>query len=147
MTNDEKDNYTYVCSMIEYTARKTKNRRGVIVEKMQEQGIQKQLQDASVNCYRSCKQVCADWIEIYQIPTGEFDTISNCKYDIPDFVTIGKLYCILIEECAPKGEEVREMINIFSSFISDEISDFKTGIYCENPDYLKWSYREGYLLD
>lgn len=147
MTKDEKNSYIYICSMIEYTARKTKNRRKVIVGKMLEEGIRKQLHDASTNRYLSCKQVCADWIKIYHIPMGEFDTISNCKYSIPDFVAIGKLYCILIEECALKGEEVRELINIFSSFISDEISDFKTGIYCENPDYLKWSYREGYLLD
>ena len=43
--------------------------------------------------------------------------------------------------------EVQELIKIFSSFISDKISDFKTDLYYQNPDYLEWSYREGKLLD
>ncbi len=40
------------------------------------------------------------------------------------------------------GAEVQELIKIFSSFISDKISDFKTDLYYQNPDYLEWSYRE-----
>lgn len=42
MTEKEKDDLFYVCSLIEYVARITKNRRGVVVEK----GIRKQLHDA-----------------------------------------------------------------------------------------------------
>lgn len=45
------------------------------------------------------------------------------------------------------GEEMEELLRIFRSFISDVISKFKTDLYMENPDYLEWSYREGYLLD
>lgn len=46
-----------------------------------------------------------------------------------------------------RKEEVQELINIFSSFISDKISEFNTDLYYQNPDYLEWSYREGKLLD
>ena len=60
---------------------------------------------------------------------------------------IGKLYSILIEDCAEPGKEADELINIFSSFISDKISDFQTDVYYQNPSYLEWSYREGHLLD
>ena len=42
---------------------------------------------------------------------------------------------------------VCELINIFNSFISDEISNFNSDFYYQNPDYLEWSYREGKLLD
>ena len=45
------------------------------------------------------------------------------------------------------GAELQELIKIFSSFISDKISDFKTDLYYQNPDYLEWSYREGKWLD
>lgn len=31
--------------------------------------------------------------------------------------------------------------------VSDEISNFNTDLYYQNPDYLEWSYREGKLLD
>lgn len=60
---------------------------------------------------------------------------------------IGKLYSIMIEDCAKPGEEVKELMSIFGSFISDEISRFDTDLYYQNPSYLEWSYREGYLLD
>ena len=53
----------------------------------------------------------------------------------------------MIEDCAREGEEVQELINIFTSFISDEISKFNTDLYYQNPSYLEWSYREGKLLD
>ena len=83
----------------------------------------------------------------YNIPNGNFDTITGCKYSIPSFLDIGKLYSIMIEDCARPGEEAAELIRIFSSFISDEISNFKTGLYYETPSYLECSYREGRLLD
>ena len=76
-----------------------------------------------------------------------FDTVSNCKYKVPSFLDIGKLYSIMIEDCAKPGEEVQELIKLFSSFISDEISNFNTDLYYQNPDYLECSYREGRLLD
>ena len=33
--------------------------------------------------------------------------------------------------------------DIFSSFITDEISDFNSNVYYTNPDYLRCSYLEG----
>ena len=53
----------------------------------------------------------------------------------------------MIEDCAEPGKEVDELMKIFSSFISEEISDFNTDVYYQNPDYLECSYRAGYLLD
>ena len=76
-----------------------------------------------------------------------FDTITGCKYSVPSFLDIGKLYSIMIEDCAKPGEEIQELLKIFSSFISDEISNFNTALYYQNPDYLEWSYREGKILD
>ena len=86
-------------------------------------------------------------IDYYRIKEGTFDTISDCHYSIPSYLDIGKLYSIMIEDCAKHGEEVQELMKIFSSFISDEISDFNTDLYYQNPDYLEWSYREGKLLE
>lgn len=143
MTEKEKDDLFYVCSLIEYVARITKNRRGVVVEK----GIRKQLHDAEVNHCLTFEQVGDEIIEWYRIPEGEFDTITNCKYTIPGFMDIGRLYAIMIEDCAKEGEEVEELMKIFTSFISDEISEFRTGLYYVNPDYLEKSYQEGYLLE
>lgn len=147
MTNKEKNDLFYVCSLIEFTARKTNNKRGVIVEALGEAGIKKQMQAAEVNHCLSFEQVSDEMIEDYQIQNGTFDTVSNCKYTIPSAQDIGKLYSIMIEDCASSGEEQTELAKIFTSFISDEISNFKTGVYYQNPSYLEASYREGYLLE
>ena len=126
---------------------KTANRCRIVVEALGEEGIKKQLLDAGVNHCLSFEQVSDELIEQYHIPTGDFDTITGCKYSIPSYLDIGKLYAIMIEDCAEPGKEASELIQIFSSFISDEISNFKTGLYYETPSYLECSYQEGRLLD
>lgn len=146
MTEKTRNDLFYVCSLIEFIARKTLNKRGRVVEAIGTAGIKKQLQDAEVNHCLSFEQVSDEVIETYHITDGDFDTITNCKYSIPSYTDIGKLYTILIAECSEEGKEVEEMEKIFKSFISDEISQFSTGLYYQNPDYLKWSYKEGYLL-
>ena len=147
MTAKEQNDYFYVCALIEYIARETHNHRGDIVKAIGRKGIEKLLYDAEVNHCLSFEQVSDEVISYYKITNGEFDTISDCKYPVPSYLDIGKLYSIMIEDCAAPGEEVQELINIFSSFISDEISRFKTDLYYQNPDYIECSYREGKLLD
>lgn len=147
MMGKSRDDLFYVCSLIEYVARKTKNRRGVITEALGKSGVDKQLYDASVNHCLSFEQVGEEMIEQYHIPIGDFDTITECKYEIPSFLDIGKLYSIMIEDCTESGKETEELIKIFSSFISDKISDFRSDVYYQNPSYLECSYRAGYLLD
>lgn len=147
MTAKEQNDYFYVCALIEYIARETHNHRGDIVKAIGRKGIEKLLYDAEVNHCLSFEQVSDEVISYYKIKNGEFDTISDCKYPVPSYLDIGKLYSIMIEDCAAPGEEVQELINIFSSFISDEISRFQTDLYYQNPDYIECSYREGKLLD
>lgn len=95
----------------------------------------------------SFEQVSDEIIADYKIPQGDFDTITGCKYSVPGAQDIGRLYSIMIEDCAEEGKEVEELIQLFSSFISDEISRFQTDIYYQNPSYLEASYRAGSLLD
>ena len=92
------------------------------------------------------KEIEDEVISYYGIEQGNFDTVTGCKYSVPSFLDIGKLYSIMIEDCTNSGEEVQELLKIFSSFISDEISNFNPDLYYQNPDYLEWSYREGKLL-
>lgn len=147
MTEKQKNDFFYVCSLIEYIARQTQNKRGTVVKYLGREGIDKQLYDAEVNHCLSFEQVSDELIEKYKIPKGDFDTITECKYTVPSFQDIGKLYCIMIEDCAEEGKEVDELLSIFSSFISDKISDFQTDVYYQNPSYLECSYQAGYLLE
>ncbi len=146
MNETEKNDLFYVCSLIEYIGRKTNNRRRVIVDFLKMDGIEKQLKDAQVNHCLTFEQVSDELIVQYRIPNGDFDTISSCPYTIPSVTSIGKVYRQLILDCAKPGKEKEELMKVFQSSLSDEISDFWTGVYYENPSYLKCSYEAGYLL-
>lgn len=147
MTEKERNDYFYVCALIEYIGRETRNHRGDIVRTIGIKGIEKLLRDAEVNHCLSFEQVSDEVISYYGIEQGDFDTLSGCKYSVPSYLDIGKLYSIMVEDCAEPGKEAEELMKIFSSFISDAISNFNSDLYYQNPDYLEWSYREGKLLD
>lgn len=147
MTEKERNDYFYVCALIEYIGRETRNHRGDIVRAIGIKGIEKLLRDAEVNHCLSFEQVSDEVISYYGIERGDFDTLSGCKYSVPSYLDIGKLYSIMVEDCAEPGKEAEELMKIFSSFISDAISNFNSDLYYQNPDYLEWSYREGKLLD
>lgn len=109
--------------------------------------MEKLLYDAEVNHCLSFEQVSDEVIEYYKIKNGNFDTISECKYSVPSYLDIEKFYSIMVEDCSDSGQELDVLIKIFDSFISDEISDFNTDLYYQNPSYLECSYQAGKLLD
>ena len=88
MTEKERNDYFYVCALIEYIARETKNHRGDIVNQIGEDGIKKLLYDAEVDHCLSFEQVSDEVVDYYKIKQGDFDTISACKYSIPSFLDI-----------------------------------------------------------
>jgi hypothetical protein len=94
----------------------------------------------------SFEQVSDEWIEQYAIPTGSFDTITNCRYEVPPVTAIGRVYQQLVLATMREDNEAQAIIDVFSSFISDEISDFNSSVYYSNPDYLRCSYEDGMLL-
>ena len=147
MTDKERNDLFYVCALIEYTARKTKNHRGDVVRKLGRKGIERQLKDAQVNHSLSFEQVCDEIVEQYRLTEGSFDTVSDCKYDVPSYTDIGKLYAIIIENCMEDEDKAKMIESVYSSYISDEISKFDTDLYYQNPDYIKESFLAGRLLD
>ena len=146
MDEKRKDDIYYVCTMIEYVARATNNRRKDVVRKLSKNNIEHQLKVAEVNHCLSYEQVSDEWIEQYAILDGDFDTVKACKYTIPSVSAIGRVYQQLVVATAEENEEAQAIIDVFSSFISDEISNFNSNVYYSNPDYLKCSYEEGALL-
>ena len=147
MDEKRKDNIYYVCTMIEYVARITKNHRKNIVSFLTKNEVEYQLNAAEVNHCLSFEQVADEWIEQYGITEGEFDTVSSCRYNVPSVTAIGRVYQQLVLAVTKENEVAQVIIDVFSSFISDEISNFDTSVYYSNPDYLRCCYEEGYLLD
>lgn len=149
MNNNEKNDLFYVCSLIEFIGRKTSNRRADIVDIVGKKEIQRQLDLAKVNHCLSFDEVADEIIEYFQIPIGDFDSVSICKYSVPSVQSIGRVYERLISNTISESQYetiIDSLLKVFKSFISDEISDFNSSVYYSNPDYLKHSYLEGKLL-
>ena len=146
MTEKQKDDIYYVCSLIEFIARKTKNHRQDVIRHFSKADVERQLRLAEVNHCLSFEQVADELIEDYGISDGDFDTVKECRYDVPSFLSIGMLYQELVLSTMKTEDAPQGIIDIFSSFISDEISDFYSNVYYTNPDYLRCSYLEGKML-
>jgi len=146
MNEKRKDDIYYVCTMIEFVARVTQNHRKDVIARLTKKSIEHQLKVAEVNHCLSFEQVSDEWIEQYGIENGVFDTIDDCKYTVPSVTSIGRVYQQLVLATMKEDEEAQAIIDVFSSFISDEISNFNSNVYYSNPDYLKCSYEAGVLL-
>ena len=85
-------------------------------------------------------------IEDLNIPDGDFDTAAECRYTVPSATSIGMLYQGLVLSTMKDEDAAQAILDVFSSFITDEISDFNSNVYYTNPDYLRCSYLEGKML-
>ena len=99
-----------------------------------------------VNHCLSFEQVSDELIEDLNIPDGDFDTAAECRYTVPAATSIGMLYQGLVLSTMKDEDAAQAILDVFSSFITDEISDFNSNVYYTNPDYLRCSYLEGKML-
>lgn len=142
MKND--NNLFYVCSLIEYIARKTTNRRQDIVKQMQDE-LQRIYNYADVFHCEPIEKVADDFIQKDSIKNGNYDNISTCKYIIPDYWDIGEVFARLIEDCYDDEHLIDGMKEVYLSWITDKIMNFNSDLYYQPRDYLAVCYREGKL--
>jgi hypothetical protein len=135
----------FVCSVIEYIGRKTKNRRDIIVQKIGVKEIERTLELADVLHCEPIEHIGGDLIEKYSITDGNFDNITECKYNIPTHFDIAKVYKRLIATVSEANgiSYIDALKEIYSSWISAKIDDYNNSMYYENPQYLFESYKAG----
>jgi hypothetical protein len=144
-TKHENDLF-FVCSVIEYIARKTKNHRSDIVRAIGEQEITRLLNLADVLLHCEPIEKTAEDLQIQRnIIEGNFDNVALCKYRIPTHFDIGKVYKRLITNVAEnqKITAANALIQVYTSWISEKIDNYNSSMYYENPQYLFESYRAG----
>ena len=145
----QKDNdLFFTCSLIDYIARKTKNTRKEIVNKLGKQRLIKIYDLADVYHCDNIDSVSDDFIEQAEIKEGNFDNVSECQYSIPSYWDIGKVYKRLIKMVASDEniEIIDALMRVYNSFISAKIDDYNSSVYYENPSYIFESYRENKML-
>lgn len=148
LNEQDKNNIFFVCSIIEYLGRKTKNRRADIVKLLGKAEIERQIGIAEVNHCLPLEQVADELIDEFHMPEGSYDSVAKCRYPVPSVLGIAKNYQRLILNDINAGKAISDAFyDVFQSYISDEISDFNSSVYYSSPEYLKVSYEEGKLLN
>ncbi|MDR0834732.1 MAG: hypothetical protein LBN93_11230 [Candidatus Symbiothrix sp.] len=151
MRGREKKEYNdlfFVCSLIEYISRQTKNHRNVVVNALGRAKLQHLYELADVYHSENIDKLTDDLIRDHQIEAGHFDNIAAAHYLIPTHWDIGKVYKRLIVDVCKKQNRmpVVTLIVVYNSWISRKIEDLNSSLYYENPGYLYESYRKGDVL-
>ena len=82
----------FTCSLIDYIARMTKNRRKDVVNALNKKNISKIYELADVYHSDNIDRVSEDFIKKAEIVTGTFDNVKECHYSIPSHWDIVKVY-------------------------------------------------------
>lgn len=138
----------FLCSLIEYIGRRTKNLRSVIVNGLGQKELQHIYDYADVYHCENIDKVSDELIEKHSISEGQFDNIAEARYAIPSHWDIGKVYQRLILDVAhATGSDVIEtLIVVYNSWITRKIDNYNSSMYYENPSYLFESYKAGTVL-
>lgn len=139
----KKDNdLFFTCSLIDYIARKTKNKRALIVNTLGTERLTKIYDLADVYHSDNIDRVCDDFIAEAGIPFGEFDNIKSARYAVPSHWDIGKVYKRLILGAAKEtsADIIETLLAVYNSFVSDKIDDYNSSFYYESPQYILNTY-------
>lgn len=135
----------FTCSLIEYIGRRQKQKRSVIVKKLGEDVIKRIYKYADVFHCEPIEKTADEFIVRCNIPVGSFDNIARCRYEIPDYWTIGEVYERLIEDVTENRTNciVEYIMNVYCSWIDEAISNYNTDFYYQSREYIYACYEEG----
>jgi hypothetical protein len=135
----------FVCSVIEHIGREMKHRRADVVRLLGEKDIARLIELADVLHCEPVENVAAGLIEKHGMVWGDFDNTVNCQYNVPTVFDIAKVYKRLIIDVVKNSgaTPIDALIGVYTSWISDKISDYGCSMYYESPEYLYLSYLNG----
>ena len=138
-------NLFFVCSLIEYIARGTKNKRHDVVGQLGDD-ISRIYKYADVFHCEPIEKVADDFIQKDNISDGNYDNLSKCKYTIPDYWDIGEVFGRLIEDCYEEEKVINGIKEVYASWMAEKILNFNSDLYYQSREYLAVCYKEGKLL-
>lgn len=135
----------FTCSLIEYIGRQQKQRRSAVVQYLGKEAIERIYRYADVFHCEPIEKVADDFISARQIPVDSFDNVGACRYEVPDYWTIGEVYERLIEDVFENSQQsiIEWIMEVYSSWIDDAISNYNTDFYYQSREYINICYREG----
>ena len=138
----------FVCSLIEYIGRQTKNERKTIVNAIGRKGLKHYYDLAEVYHCENIDKVTYEIVNKYHIKTGNYDNVAEAEDNVPTHWDIGKVMQRLVREVSEKsGKNVIDtLIEVYNSWIIPKINNYNSSMYYENTSYQYASYLAGRAL-
>lgn len=126
----------FLCSLVEYIARQTKNRRIDVICRLGDEMLRRILDLADVYHSDNIERVAADFIKEAGITQGGFDNVAACRYAVPSFWEIGRVYQrLVLAVAADSGESIIDALRrVYSSFMAEKIDDYNSSVYYDSPE-------------
>ena len=143
-----KNNLFFVCSLIEYISRKTKNTKEYVVLKLGYEKINKIYNLAEIYHSENIDKITDELIEDSKIENGNYDILSNIKNtNPPTYWDVGNVYKRLIIGISNnENEYIDKLIEVLSSWIISKIDNYDSSLYYENPYYILECYKTGKII-
>ncbi len=142
----ENDLY-FVCYMIERVARQLRQPNSYVVNHMGYNALSEKLSLANVLHSLNPLDVCADWIEVYGLQSGNYD-VTNVNRElctnVPSALQMGKVYTRLILSTMKENEDyANAIIRVYNSPICATLDNYNCSAYYEPSPYITQCYYAG----
>lgn len=137
----------FTCSLIDYIARKTKNRRSDVVEALGAQRLERIVELADVYHSDNIDAVSDRFIEEAGIGEGAFDNVAAARYAVPSHWDIGRVYKRLVLAIADREgtTDVEAILRAYGSPVSALIDNYNGSFYYDSPEAVYDAYATGEL--
>ena len=141
---EEENDLFFVCSLLEYIARKTKNKKKYVVEKIGKEKITKIYKLASVYHSENIDKVTDELIQESGITIGNYELkLNNNK---PSFWELGKVYQRLILMVNNNEDYIDTLIQVMTSWIIEKLDNYDSSLYYETKEYIYECFKANKIL-
>ena len=140
----------YVCSLLEYIGRLQKLERSELVRRLGKDRLKRLYKDADTLHCEPIEKIADEVVSIFGLDAGAFDNVSRCRYEVPDYWTIGEVYERLVEDICAENEDVDFIVDIvlqvYTSWIDKAISNYNTDFFYQSREYIFACWKEGEVI-
>ena len=136
----------YLCSLIEFIARETKNKGTDIVNILGYDELMHLFKHADVFHCERIEAVADRYITDFEINHGIYDQVVKAEDNYPTYWDLGKIYMRLIRDVC-KDDLIETLIEVYNSWIVDSIENYNSAFYYMSPGYINACYEEGDVLE
>lgn len=137
----------FLCYMIERVARKLHQRNRYVVNQISKEEWLRLISLADVLHCENPDKIEDEWIQNYQLQSGEFDVLSvdsELVKMIPTQTQMGKVYTrLIIDTLRPEETYVDGMIRVYNDELCETLDNYNCGAYYEPSYFIARAYING----